>query len=159
MLRISKLADYATLLLSVMAMGRQKTYTASDLAARSGLNPPTASKLLKQLTRAGLVRSHRGTNGGYSLARPAAEISAIHIIEAVEGRTALTECSIASGLCELEANCQLSSQWQRLSAAVRLALSAISLAELNGPPLSPHFNFPSSHLPTVPVKEQAHGHA
>lgn len=159
MLRISKLADYATLLLSVMATGTQKTYTANGLAARSGLNPPTASKLLKQLTRAGLVCSHRGTNGGYSLARPASEISAIHIIEAVEGRTALTECAIASGLCELEASCQLSSQWQRLSAAVRLALSAISLAQLNGPPLAPQINFPSPHLAATPVKEQAHGHA
>lgn len=157
MLRISKLADYAALVLSAMAERCDHTHTAAVLAAQTGLNPPTTSKLLKLLTRAGLVASQRGTKGGYTLTRSPDAISAIHIIEAVEGPMAMTECTLATGLCELEPSCHLGSQWQSLSLVIRHALAEISLADLNGPPFNPVISIRLRPQATY-SKRPTHGH-
>ncbi|MGH8274926.1 MAG: SUF system Fe-S cluster assembly regulator [Gammaproteobacteria bacterium] len=134
---MSKLADYAALMLATMAERPTATRTAAELAAETGISPPTVSKLLKMLGRADLVISHRGAHGGYALARAPAVISAVDVIEAIEGPLAVTECTLAPGLCELEHTCQLSSQWQHLSVAVRRALAEITLEDLIGDPISP----------------------
>ena len=71
MLRISRLTDYATVLLASLASEPQRVQTAASLAEQTHIAAPTVSKLLKQLQRAGLVTSTRGLHGGYQLARPA----------------------------------------------------------------------------------------
>ena len=76
MLRISRLTDYATVILGVLAAEPGRMHTATAVAARTRIGSATASKLLKQLHRAALVTSSRGLHGGYQLARPASEISA-----------------------------------------------------------------------------------
>lgn len=137
MLRMSKLADYAALMLATMAERPDAHYTASELAAETGISPPTVSKLLKTLGHAALVTSRRGAHGGYSLARAPAAISAVDVIEAIEGPLAVTECTLAPGICDLETTCQLSSQWQHLSVAVRRAMAKITLEDLIGDPIAP----------------------
>jgi hypothetical protein len=69
MLRIGKLTDYATVILATLASDRTRLQNASSLAERTHIAAPTVAKLLKQLHRAGLVISTRGTHGGYQLAR------------------------------------------------------------------------------------------
>lgn len=128
MLRISRLTDYATVILASLAGGGLAS--AADIADRTRIGLPTVSKLLKELQHAGLVRSVRGAHGGYQLARPAAEISAAEIIDAVEGPVALTECASGAGNCDLEANCLVGHGWQRISRAIRRALGDVSLEEL-----------------------------
>src|SRR5512139_1183496 len=91
MIRMSKLTDYAILILAHLARA-SGTLTAHELAGRSRVPLPTVSKLAKELSKAGLVISHRGRNGGYGLARPAEQISVAEIVEALEGPIALTEC-------------------------------------------------------------------
>jgi Rrf2 family protein len=83
MLRISRLTDYATVILASLAGGGLAS--ATDIAGRTHIGLPTVSKLLKELQHAGLVRSVRGARGGYQLARAPAAISAAAIIDAVEG--------------------------------------------------------------------------
>ena len=75
MLRISRLTDYATMIL-VYLIDQDQLNSASDVAARTNLALPTVQKLLKTLAKAGLVDSMRGAEGGYRLAREAAQISA-----------------------------------------------------------------------------------
>ena len=75
MLRISKLADYATVILARLAAEPERRFTAAQIALETHLAGPTVSKLLKQLHRQGLVLSTRGATGGYLLARPPAEVS------------------------------------------------------------------------------------
>ncbi len=130
MLRISKLTDYATVILAALAEQPQELLSAPALAERTGLGVPTVSKLLKELQRAGLVSSVRGAHGGYQLARAAAEISAAHIIDAVEGPVALTECSTAHSQCGIEKNCQVGHSWQRISLAIRRSLQEVQLTTL-----------------------------
>ncbi|MBM4219638.1 MAG: SUF system Fe-S cluster assembly regulator [Gammaproteobacteria bacterium] len=128
MLRISRLTDYATVILASLAGGRLAS--AADIAERTRIGLPTVSKLLKELQRAGLVHSVRGARGGYQLARPAASINAAEIIAAVEGPMALTECADGAGRCGIEATCLVGHGWQRISRAIRRALVEVSLEEL-----------------------------
>ena len=128
MLRISRLTDYATVILASLAGGRLES--AADIAERTRIGLPTVSKLLKELQRAGLVRSVRGARGGYQLVRPAASINAAEIIDAVEGPVALTECAGAASHCGIESTCLVGHGWQRISRAIRRALVEVSLEEL-----------------------------
>ena len=132
MLRISRLTDYATVLLAALASEPQRVQTAASLAEQTHIAAPTVSKLLKQLQRAGLVSSTRGLHGGYQLARPAAQISAAAILDALEGPVALTDCSVGHGQCEIEESCRVGRVWQRLNLAMRRALYEVSLAQLAG---------------------------
>jgi FeS assembly SUF system regulator len=132
MLRISKLTDYATLLLATLAVEPARVQTATAMAERTHIAAPTVSKLLKQLQRAGLVRSTRGLHGGYQLARPATQISAAAILDALEGPLALTDCAAGHGQCGIEETCRVGRSWQRLNIAIRRSLSEVTLAQLAG---------------------------
>jgi len=132
MLRISKLTDYATVILARLAAEPSRRFTAAQVATETRLAAPTASKLLKQLHRHGLVLSTRGLHGGYLLARPAAQISAAQILDALEGPVALTECSSSASHCCIESTCLVSKAWQRVNLAVRRSLHDITLLELAG---------------------------
>jgi FeS assembly SUF system regulator len=133
MLRISKLTDYATLLLARLAQVPEACVPASQLAEATGLEVPTVSKVLKTLAKSDLVDSVRGVNGGYRLSRAPEQISVAAIVRAMEGPIALTECALEPGLCSHEVNCQLRGNWQRIGQAVEEALEALSLPDLAGP--------------------------
>lgn len=132
MVRISRLTDYATVLLAVLAAQPERVQTAAALAEQTHIGAPTVSKLLKQLQRAGLVLSTRGLHGGYQLARPATQISAAAILDALEGPLALTDCSVAHGHCDIEDSCRVGRVWQRLNLTIRRSLGDVSLAQLAG---------------------------
>jgi FeS assembly SUF system regulator len=132
MLRISRLTDYATVILASLAERPESVQTATALAEQTHIAAPTVSKLLKQLQRAGLVVSTRGLHGGYQLARPATQISAAAILDALEGPVALTDCAVGHGHCEIEDSCRVGRVWQRLNLAIRRSLYEISLAQLAG---------------------------
>jgi FeS assembly SUF system regulator len=130
MLKMSRLTDYGTGVLAYLAHAGMRPHSASEVAEHTGLPFATVSKVLKHLTRSGLVSSHRGAQGGYVLARPATEITAAEVIDALEGPVAITECAVEDGSCELEALCLVGTAWQRINLAIRHALDEISLAEL-----------------------------
>lgn len=137
MLRISKLTDYATVVLTEMAREPAAMHTASDLADRTRLARPTVSKLLKQFAREGLLISYRGAHGGYVLAQPPEEITAARIIDMVEGPLAMTECSLDNHQCEIESVCNIGHHWQRINQAIRRALEDVTLADLAAPAAIP----------------------
>lgn len=132
MLRISKLTDYATVILACLASAPDRLHAAAEVAELTRLSLPTVSKLLKSLQRAGLVSSTRGAHGGYQLTRPAAAISAAAILDALEGPVAITECSGKDSHCGIEHVCRVGRAWQRVNFAIRRTLSDITLAQLAG---------------------------
>jgi FeS assembly SUF system regulator len=132
MLRISKLTDYAILIM-VELTREGEMLSAHTLAERVHVEVPTASKVLKLLSGNGLLESFRGANGGYRVTRHAGDISVAEVIAAIEGPIAMTECSIEEGLCSQEEQCELRSNWQRISLAVADALHNVSLAEMGAP--------------------------
>lgn len=134
MLRMSKLTDYGTLVLAQLAAEGRGLSSAPEVANATHIGLATVSKLLKSLTRAGLVVSTRGAQGGYALARAPELISAAEIIDALEGPVAITECSSVDGACTLEAFCRVGRAWQRINHSIRSALQHVSLADLQSQP-------------------------
>jgi len=142
MLRVTRLTDYATVVLTVLASQPEEVVlSASELADLAGLEPPTVSKLLKLLSNSGLVVGLRGTRGGYRLARTAGEITLIEIVEAIEGPLAITECSLDHSQCSIFHRCGIRANWRRVNDVISDALRAVSLAEMTRAhtfiPLSP----------------------
>ncbi len=135
MIRLGKLTDYGLVLMTYIARDRDRSlHTARDLSVESRLPLPTVSKLLKELLQGGLLVSHRGIKGGYSLARKPREISVAEIIAVLEGPIALTECSTdISGLCDLEPCCPIKDNQRIISQAVRGALDKVMLSDLTHP--------------------------
>lgn len=130
MLRISKLADYGTVLMTYMAKHADELHTAKTLAAQTQITLPMVSKILKLLTHAGLLISARGAQGGYSLAREPHHIDVVEIIAALDGNIALTDCSSTASECSLELICTIRNNWRFINQVVYDALKTISLAEL-----------------------------
>ena len=133
MLRISKMTDYAIMVMVELHASEGAVLSAHALAEQSHLELPTVSKVLKLLVKTGLVDSYRGASGGYSLERRAQDVSVAEIIAAIEGPIAMTECSVEEGLCAQEALCSLRGNWQRISVAVAKAMEGVSLAEMAQP--------------------------
>jgi FeS assembly SUF system regulator len=134
MLRVTKLADYGVLIMTQFAVRPDATQNAKDVARSVRVPLPMASKILKILTREGLLSSHRGTKGGYSLTQEPKEISVAAVIRALEGPIAVTECNdAANGECDLEHGCPMRANWHRINQAIQEALERISLDEMMKP--------------------------
>jgi len=152
MLRISKIIDYGTLVLTYMGNEPKKIHSASELAQALGLGQPTVSKVLKLLNQSNIVVSTRGAHGGYSLARPAAEISIAQIIDALDDQPfGLTECVATPGACAVEPDCHIRSNWQEISDIVRRTLEDVSVADMLAPSVTEH---PLTHQPDLKIGQR-----
>jgi FeS assembly SUF system regulator len=135
MFRLSKMSDYAVVVLSELGRdGGTGKRSATDLAAATGIAEPTVAKVLKLLGAAGLVTSQRGAQGGYRIARPLSRTAIADVIVAVEGPIALAACvEGATGGCEAEQSCPVRGRWDPVNTAIRRALSEITLADMQCP--------------------------
>jgi FeS assembly SUF system regulator len=138
MLRISKLTDYAIIVLGQMAAHAERTHTAADLAEATSVAVPTVSKILKMLGKAGILKSTRGARGGYLLAQSPERTSVAAVIKALEGPIALTECEGERGGCEQSSSCSARGSWDVINRAVRAALESVSLADMARPVAKPN---------------------
>ncbi len=130
MLRITRLTDYAIVVLAALARGDGPSLTARELAAATNLPQPVVGKMLKRLTQAHLVVSQRGATGGYRLERDASSIGLAEVLEAVEGPFALTDCGEGEGDCEHTLHCALAPSWARVNGVVRRALASVTLKDM-----------------------------
>ena len=130
-IRLSRVCDYGVAMLTHLAREAKGSQSASEVAEATGVPGPMASKILKQLSRAGLLTSQRGVRGGYGLARSASTITVAEIIEALEGPIALTACvEERAGDCGIERLCPARANWQRINEAIRRALHEVTLADM-----------------------------
>lgn len=134
MLRITKQTDYSIVLLSRMAQDAGQRFKAPELARQTNLPDPIVSKVLKFLAREGILQSHRGIHGGYTLSRPPSEISIAEVVTAMEGPIAVTECvDNSDAICDQEATCPMRTNWNQINLAIRQALEAIPLDQMAQP--------------------------
>lgn len=136
MLRISKLADYGTVVMVYLVHHQDKLCNARDIAEHTHLSVPTVSKLLKQLTSAGLLLSVRGVSGGYRLKRSPSEISVADILFALDENRGLIECDKQPNDCLLSQVCRVQTNWRLISRAIESALTSVSLESLAQPVFS-----------------------
>lgn len=154
MLRITKQTDYGIVLLTRLAAEPGRLFNAPELAAEAGLPLPTVSKILKLLARDGVLASHRGVKGGYSLARAPEAITVAEVIESLEGPIAMTDCiddGPGVGTCQQEGHCAVQANWQVINRGVRRALQGITLRDLAVPMPEPLVQLGRRRPETVPA--------
>ena len=161
MLRLSKLTDYAVVVLVRLSDAAGGTVqTTPGIAAATGVPEPTVAKVLKAMVGSGLVASQRGARGGYRLARPLSAMPIRDVIEAIDGPIALTSCvEGGTGGCEATALCPVHGRWDVVNEAVREALGAITLAEMQGAAIPRAFRTPGRTLgqaATLPAQAASH---
>lgn len=135
MLRITKQADYGIVLMTHFGSASDGDFlSAKGLAFKTGLPLPMVSKILKLLTKSGLLVSTRGATGGYALARASEDIRLLEMITALEGPVAMTECSEEeSHSCPIESSCRTRVNWKLINQVVHNALDGITLAQMISP--------------------------
>ena len=130
-MQLTRAADYAVRVMSHMAGLPPGTRTSrTDLATAAGCPDQFLSKVLQDLTRAGLVVSHRGNTGGFEL--PAKQLGAtvLEVVEAVEGPVRLNICLAHEHACERQQWCPAHTMWARAQEALVGVLRATSIADL-----------------------------
>lgn len=134
MIRLNALTDYAVVILAQMTRDPARLVTATQLAEETAVPAPTVAKVLKELAREGVLKSHRGVNGGYVLAGQPEEITVLQIIRALEGPVALTSCVDGSlSDCDVESLCPMRGNWDKVNLAVSSALGSVTLADMAMP--------------------------
>lgn len=135
MIKLSRMADYAILLVCKMSNDENKVYSSQELSIITSLKITTISKILTKLTKANVTDSIRGVSGGYKLTMQAEDISVGNIIDIIDGKVALTIC-VEEGEnhnCNLVSLCPSQSNWQIINNTVREALNSVSIAEMANP--------------------------
>ena len=140
MLRLTKKADYGLMALKYLAeqstahaaaaQSASAAQSAKDIALAYHIPPPLLAKILQTLTRAGLLVSHAGTNGGYALARPASQISAFEVIRAIDGPLFITSCITIHGPCDLAGHCTIKEPLRKVNDSIKDLLSNIYISDL-----------------------------
>lgn len=135
MIKVSKLTDYAVILLAEIANDQSESFSASSLATITHVPEPTTSKILKMLSKAGLLESTRGAYGGYKLLMSADELPMNRIIEAIDGPIALTACVEGSlDTCQKSASCSMNGRWNLLNDAIKQVIQETTLADMLAQP-------------------------
>jgi Rrf2 family protein len=134
MLRLTKKADYGLMALKYLAeqsaANAAAAQSAKDIAQAYHIPPPLLAKILQTLARAGLLVSHAGTNGGYALAKPAAQISAFEVIRAIDGPLFITSCITIHGACDLAGHCTIKEPLRKVNDSIKDLLSNIYISDL-----------------------------
>ena len=135
MIKVSRMADYAILLVCKMSSAENKVYSAHELSTITALKITTISKILTKLTKANITNSIRGVAGGYKLMMKAEDISIGDIIDIIDGQVALTVCvdEDKNHSCDLESMCPSQGNWQIINNTIREALNSVSIAEMANP--------------------------
>lgn len=156
MIRMSKLADYGLVLMTQFLRYSEggTNLSARQMALETDLPLPMVSKVLKVLTRAGLLVSHRGANGGYGLSRHPKKISVGEILGALEGPVAMTECLEQEGDCRQQQFCPVRTNWERINFAVTNVLDAITLADMVDPLPDQLVTISGSQIPTYELRDK-----
>ena len=94
MLRITRLADYAVLIICSFEGNMNKVISAPEIIKKTGLQKATVNKLLAILVKKEILIALRGVKGGYKTVKKLEEISVRELIEAVEGPVSLTDCMV-----------------------------------------------------------------
>jgi len=105
-------------------------HSAKDIAEAYHIPPQLLAKILQTLAKGGLLVSHAGTNGGYALAKPAAEISAFEVIRTIDGPLFITSCITIHGACDLTSTCTIKEPLRKVNDSIKDLLSGIYIADL-----------------------------
>lgn len=130
MIKVSKMADYAVVVLASLAEGEGNLMNAGQISGATGLPEPTVAKVLKLLARENILQSVRGAAGGYRLSLPPAEIPVARVIAAIDGPISLTSCVDGAATCSFENRCSVKGRWNGVNLAIKNALENVTLVDM-----------------------------
>jgi Rrf2 family protein len=131
MMELTRKGEYAIRGIVYLA-GRpiDKVCLLSDIATAVDVPPTFLAKIFQQFSKMGLVKSFRGTGGGFMLGRPPEKITLLEVVEAVEGPIIPNRCVGTPADCERSGTCNVHPVWMRVQEEVRGALAGVTLKEL-----------------------------
>ncbi len=129
MFKLSRLTDYAILIVASLSDDRDALLSTIQLAEKTNLPLATIRKVLAMLSKHELVVAQQGVNGGYVLTKASSHISLFSVIEAIEGVNTLASC-LDHQHCMSEARCQLQSSWQTLHYWLVSMTQQVSIADM-----------------------------
>jgi len=130
-MKITRATDYAVrVLVQLATLPDEQKMQLNALAVATGVRETFLSKILQRLVHQGLVRSHRGTGGGFCLSVLPSRVTLLQIVEAMEGRTQLNVCLGEGDSCERKSICGAHPIWQKAQAALTQVLASVSIAQL-----------------------------
>jgi FeS assembly SUF system regulator len=134
MLRLTKKADYSLIALKHLAARRGEpgvnAVSAKEVADSYGIPLPLLSKILQKLTKAGLLVSEHGTNGGYRLSRDPRQISALEVIRVIDGPIILTECFTRHNHCDHSTRCSVREPLRRIHEGILRLLESVTIQDM-----------------------------
>lgn len=147
MIRISRLADYGVLIMCELARDSHTLYSARQLSERTGISEPAIMKVLKLLSKSGLIESVRGPKGGYRLGHDPQDVNVLRVVRAIDGPVAVTRCAHSDGEpCQFEASCHASHGWGVVNQALQQTLERFTIRDfLAANPSQPPATSHSSH--------------
>ena len=101
-----------------------------DIANAQQISEKYISRLVIALRRAGLIRSVRGVNGGFHLAKKSKEITLLEVLEVMEGAVSIVECVNPTPLCARQNLCGVRTIWQQLNDNIRSMMNNVTLEEI-----------------------------
>lgn len=131
MLKLTKKADYGLMAMKHLAEHADRgACSAKDVAEAYGIPSEALAKILQRLAKAGLLNSQHGMNGGYTLARDPAAISAFEVIRAIDGPLFITSCVTVRGECDQSGRCTIREPLRRVNQSIEEVLRGISISEM-----------------------------
>lgn len=131
MIGIGRQTDYgARIVLHLVGLAPGAQVTAAEIARMRLIPPVLIRRVVSRLSKAGILRTTRGSGGGLSLARPPSRISLADVVEALEGPIALNACVLDPDACPLTAHCPVQRAWVRVTRELRASLGRVRFSEL-----------------------------
>ena len=126
-MRLSRNTHYA--IRAVVDLALRERGRSGEVARRQGIPPAYMAKVVHELSKAGIVRTYRGTHGGIQLAKAPASLTLRDVVEATEGPIALNLCMFW-GDCRCEQPCPVRAALAHLQSAVERELDGVTIAQL-----------------------------
>jgi len=130
MLKLTKKTDYGLISLRHIAVSPRGTASAKEISDAYGIPLPLLAKVLQSLTKGHLTQSVAGTNGGYRLARDPKSITALEVIQVIDGPSILTNCFTEHGICGQSDRCTVREPLRHVQEAILGLLAKMTIYDL-----------------------------
>lgn len=131
MLKLSKKADYGLIALKHLATHNdQGAFSAADIAEAYKISAPLMAKVLQRLAKSGLVAARHGSSGGYTLARHPSTITALEVINVIDGPLSITSCVTHRGECDQTSTCTVREPLRRVNESILQLLKHVTVSQM-----------------------------
>jgi Rrf2 family protein len=128
-LGLTRRSEYA-IRAAILLAGDSRMRSSREIAAATDVPERFMARILVELVGSGLIEARIGRTGGYRLARPAADISLLELVETIEGPSRSTRCVLRERACEPGQPCAIHPVWASAQSGLIDTLAATTLADL-----------------------------